>query len=746
MRRFVAALVTLFCVSALRAADLDIVKPRYWQMLPGVSAVWVDRAGNPWFQTPTGDVAASYPAGTKTVPLGQTMLLGDKAGRIWVTDRTKDGAARYFDGRQWNETNVKARSAFEDSAGRVFLADPTHVHVFADYKWRPQEIFATPSRVEGRFVEDSKGRTWFWAPRIDKIRRGTKGAWAFEKDNWTRHHEEAGFPADDIVALVPLADDRLLVVGDKPAPAKNYAAWSPSRRLDEKERDPFAAFGPKRVYFVGTDPAGQHLFALDGVKPEPGEAWSRVRYATLSPAGEAKLLPRDRESLAQRLHATAYDSRPRVLTRLDQEPPPVPAGPDDAIAQDGAGRIYVHMPGGIGVVWPKYEQPGDVLRLTRSARLIDRMIQDETGVIWGVPQEPGGPSCLLRWDGRAWADTPAKLTPHPAWMKRSAPPWAGWPTGPFVNIGRGGTVLVVVTRDIHQDGAKSPDGTKTRWLEGWLFRDGQWTGPTEIEQLLKQHRATLAKAFTDGPRRADYLALQGEGQKLWAVFDNKVWLFDGDKVAAWRLPADEPHVRRFDFLRTAALYRLPDGGILCVSPLPGNFGTFALGAKDGKITAVQFPAPPWPDYLDHYDPPALRMTADKTFWLWLASRGGRPDSVFVYRNEKWAERKDLGRPLFERDGELWCLPGPGPGTPGQKFAVVKDDQTEVVSLPPEYGHGYRPADSLTAAGYWLLTLDAKSRKITGAVILNQYVTGGPAFRDGHGHVLLPGGWFGKDKN
>ena len=77
-------------------------------------------------RSPAGGGDPAYRAGKQVGQLhrNQVLLLGDSKGRLWVNGRYgKPRFTRFFDTTEWHNMDFWARSAFEDSAGRIFLAE-----------------------------------------------------------------------------------------------------------------------------------------------------------------------------------------------------------------------------------------------------------------------------------------------------------------------------------------------------------------------------------------------------------------------------------------------------------------------------------------------------------------------------------------------------------------------------------------------------------------------------------------------
>src|SRR5262245_59342801 len=332
-RIFTLAFAATFIVNALRAADSNPIKEQYWQSLPNVYMVWTDHAGSPWFRTVGGDVAASYATNFKQLGMEQTFLLGDRRGRVWVSDPKHAGPAKYFDGKQWHATKIFAEKAFEDSAGRVFLADGSRIHVLDRDTWTAQEIVAKPTGGETQFAEDGRGRVWAW------VTGGTMGVWFHESGKWTNHHSSNGFPTDNVTLLLPITGDRLLIWPKEPLRKRHYAVWAPGRALDDAEAKPFGDLVPTALRYVGTDLDRTHYFDADGLPPADREHMGRSRELRLTARGDVKLGAAASAGRAN-LPVGRYGDRHLILTRQGEIPIAPPCDPRDAVCREREGRIY----------------------------------------------------------------------------------------------------------------------------------------------------------------------------------------------------------------------------------------------------------------------------------------------------------------------------------------------------------------------------------------------------------------------
>ncbi|MCI0459882.1 MAG: hypothetical protein L0Z62_23270 [Gemmataceae bacterium] len=765
-------LVLISPTLARAQAAVPVLEPRYWQVLSGVGWVHVDNFGNPWYRTATGDVAATYHKEVRTIPPSTKLLLGDRQGRIWLQELYKQADVRCYDGKVWKQVPVKARQAFEAADGRVFLLDATHVHVLDRGTWSAQRVFAKDSYPHAHFAEDRKGRVWFWAPATPKSHwgeaAGTRGVWSHAGGKWVNHHPGTGFPVEDVAHLFPWNEGRFVILRREGPHEDNFFVWSPDRKLTDKERSLLPpGHTARRIGYAWIDLDGVRYFNVEGLAAPGKEYPGRLQMVAVSPTGAARVLTAREKERFQSLFHGLYENAGRAFGRLSDKPSPVPVQPGEAICRDREGRVYFRHHPGIGVVWPKYEKPGDVLRVERAATAVRRVFQDSAGGIWG--QTEYEPVALRRWSGKGWEDTPVKIPPHPPWTARRGPPWLSWtqPRAHFIT-GRGGMVLAVVVRDVYQDAfAKEPEklkgwqailqagqarlqpGAPEHWLEGWLLREGQWLGPLKLENLVGRERLALANHFTEPSRRGAAFALQGDGKgRVWLARDGKVFVHDGDGVAEWTVPG-----KKSGHEPALSLCLLPDGRMLCASPAKLGYQLHALTAKGGRITAEPFAAPKWPDYVSQWQAPGLLVSKGGDLFLWLGLSSGSRELVWVRRGGQWVERKDLGRPLFEQDGAVWCLPGEGHqhGHKDRGYRIVRGDKTITFPWPNAYSFGeltVGPDGKVYAAcDYWLVALERApdepaGRRIGRAQILGRYLGPGPAFRDSAGNFAFNAGWVG----
>ncbi len=761
-------LAGLLIGSVLQAADDPVqIREVYWQVLPNVGWVYVDHAGRPWFRTAKGDPAQSIGKEIQQLHYKQELLLGDRKGRLWINSRYRGTVpTKLFDGKNWHDMDVRASKAFEDSAGRVFLAGATHVHVLDGGTWSKKQVAPQPSYTD-HFAEDPKGRVWYWGERhISHWGNypGTRGVWCYDNSKWTNYNRDSGFPYEHVHFLIPLASDRFLVFDTLENRQRKCLFWSPSRKLTAKEQDVFNVLGVKPsgpIFYLGVDLDGFHHLTADGLMPRTADSFSTGGRVVVSPKGEIRLLSKAEAERAKRLPVGLYENKHRIFGRLSDVPPAVPCKPGEAICRDHLGRVYFRRRHGVGVLWPKFEKPGDVIRLQRDAPRVGPLFQAPDGTIWGQGEVP-----LARWDGRAWADTPVKTLPHPFWSARESPPWRS--RAPLVLHG-GNTVLAVVMRDIYQDiqaeakgkkldhreirqkvREKGPDARR-KWLEAWLYLDGKWTGPEELPPLIDRHWESLATAYAKPPKCAEWFALQGDDRKrLWVAYDSRVSVLDRDGRKEWTMPAD-PKQRTSGY----HLCRLPDGRVLLrqSSGDPGSRDYLhtlrALSIKNAEIVVEDFPEPNWGRSLYSWHPPTAFVAQDKTVWLTMVQRISRHCKVWRLRDNAWEERNDLGEFLFqEKDGSLWFLPGRKHDTLDPKlrgYRVVKGDQTSTFPWPDyPFGKLMPTLDGplLAACGYWLVELgkadNPLKRTITKARIIDRYMYGPRVFEANDGTIFVAG--------
>jgi hypothetical protein len=716
------------------------IREKYWQVLPYVRWVYLDHAGDPWFSRRGGNVAASYGKPLRTLPEDETMLLGDRKGRIWVRKEYQIEPVRFYDGNEWHQTDIKARLATEDEKGRVFLLDATTIHVLDEDKWTRQQLFAHDNYAEPHFLNDALGRVWFWAIPTrsvgEPIRAGTRGVWVFNGREWLNHSTSNDVPTDEVEALLPLDNDRFVIVQPDSKPSPRAWIWSPSRKLSEQETAIFPPGDtPTRVYFWGTDPDGKHFFVCEG---------GSSKYFLVSPDGTVAWLSEPQVAAIHRSPRGRYENRHRLYSRLDENPPPTPD--HGVICRDRSGRTYFegHGYNNVGMVWPAHERSGDTVRIAPS-RVMRRVFQGTDGTIWGQPR--GG--VLARWDGAGWQDAPVKIPPHPEWRSRASPPWQRWYRQPVLLPGANGSFLVVAVRDIYQAvgaGLKkdAPRAGEKFWLEAWLLKDGEWLGPQRLKDLLSAERTFLIEHFSSNAKQSDFLSVQSDGKYLWVAYGGEVFVHMGDAVARWNPPE-----RLALDLPASSLCRMPDGRMLwcTLGTETHTLQLFAL-TYDGTRIANE------PLIIEETLPPYLQLggaddwypyaTKSGDLWLWLRDR------VLQFREGKWVLRKDLTRPLYEEpDGSLWFTPG-SDGDPG--YRIVKGRETLIHTGANNYGFGLvtpSPSGELHAAcGYWIVTLsDAETplkREIIKARIADQYLGVGHAFELEKGRFLLDNGFIGSE--
>jgi len=761
------------------AAEI-VIREQYWQKLPKVYSVYLDHVGEPWFGVGVeGDVAATYAAGPHTVSGYDVMLLGDKAGRIWVQKRHRQGPARYYDGRAWHETTINPLHAVEDRSGRVFLIDESSAHVFDGQTWTRQPLVDEGAGVGSvQTVIDERGRVWIWSDPDWQARaevakhRGIHGAWCFDSGRWTRYSVADGFPAEQIWMLIPLSDDRFMVLKRPVAREQNYGFWSPAEPRDTRER-PFLPPGDsvRQLKINSVDSAGRHLFlAEDAVRASTGR--SGRDWLLMERNGTSRLLGEEEGRSVFRRHRGAYAGSPRMFGRIEDDPPPAPVRLDSALAEDRHGRRYFSLwpDDGVGVLWPKHERPGDVLRINPieendRRRQSTEVIRGSDGRIWDTANG------IREWVDGAWQETTIKKLPHPNWYARPSAPWYGLGED-TVLVGGEGTLAVIQVRDVYQDAfakrraAKNPadddggirmafdpsiadaeaEGERTgiyHWLEGRLLDQGRWTDPRPIDEFLVRNRSTLARAFTERRGTPSAFSLQGDDDRLWAVYEGKVVHLAGDTKLELSLP-DKP--------RRVSTCLLDRDRLLCAWLAEKTQRYVVVRLQAGALAVDDFAGPnSLPPHVG-YASPSLWLTKHGSLFLWLHRdhrfHSDSDGDAWERRDGAWKFRDDLGAGLFEEpDGPFWCLakkkPSLGEARQFRGYLVVQGSETHPFPLPEYCAAGLLtpgPNGKLNAAyGYWFLTLGSAENPLERPVrmrILSEPMSQVPAFVDSRGKILI----------
>jgi len=742
-----------------------VIREVYWQELQ-VRWVYVDNTGQPWLATNKGDITQNANSGIKQISAHQELLLGDRAGRAWINVKYSGRTTtKIFDGNSWHDTGFCACTAFEDSAGRVFLADRMDVRVLADGAWSKQQASPIAYGAEGHFAEDPNGRVWFWAAK-DHIAPwgyfpGMRGAWCYDRGKWTNYTRDSGLPIEDVGYLIPLSNDRFLIVGtpDREYKENQCVVWSPSRGVIPAGKDFFGLKPSGLISYAGIDLDGLHHFLVKGLKSDQTDRRIRV---VVSSQGEAKVLSKAEAERAWQMPVGIYENKRRIYGRLGEIPPAVPSPVGEAICRDGLGRIYFRtLMSGVVVVWPKFETPGDVIRLQIDPSGIRPIFQTRDGTIWGDhgerPYAPPGKPWLVRWDGSAWTDTPVRILPHPQWTNRMMAPWNRWWRRPVVLPGRD-CVLAVVQHDVYQDmeaagkgdqldlfevlrkDRQDPNGHNSKWYEAWLYYHGKWSEVARLDSLLEKRWSLLAAEYTKPSARSEWFAAQGDGNgRLWVAYDSNVSVFSREGAMQWTIPIESRAST------VSHLCGLPDGRMLLCSSNLGSGALWALSVKEGKVVADVVPKP-WGSAFRNIRPVAF-VARDKTIWL---TGGG----VWRLRGNRWERRDDLAEFLFEdTDGSLWFQPGGEYRMlPHHGFRVVKGEETKTFPWPSEYPLGMLTPTLdgrlLAICDYWIIELDkaddALKRKVSKARIADHLVGRfDPAFQAKDGAVFV-GCWRGKE--
>lgn len=221
-------------------------QPGQWQIYPSsVAQVAIDRAGRAWFML---DVMAYAPQVKNEVeqachlkaPWAHARIeLFDSHGRVWL--RTVDSVLLAYDMStgEWLERHADTSGpgwpqgwysqmlgpVVEDAHGRVLAADSRGVHVLEGGKWSYQPLyslnFAKKQFVDSRaffatpqFAEDPAGRRMYvWTRWTGSA--GTLGFWVFQDGTWRQSDTDVGSMPGRLKAVVPLANDRVLLIPEK---------------------------------------------------------------------------------------------------------------------------------------------------------------------------------------------------------------------------------------------------------------------------------------------------------------------------------------------------------------------------------------------------------------------------------------------------------------------------------------------------------------------------------------------------
>jgi hypothetical protein len=436
---------------------------------------------------------------------------------------------------------------------------------------------------------------------------------------------------------------------------------------------------------------------------------------------------------------------------------------------DREGRIYAR--GGrsnlVQLIWPKHEQPGDVLRAQRSPELgLGQSFADTAGRIWrkergvAVGWRPEG-AVLTRWDGKAWRLTPVRRAKHPRWMARALPPWRKFDRPLHVQVGRDGTLLAVAVADIWQGsepkrgwnqrwekieqlGKKAlSEGRSLHWLEGWLYKDGGWSGPTKMEDLVAEHRQTLLLHFTRPTPETAHIDLQSDGKWLWVAYDGVVRAIDADgHTLAWDIPEDHRHGARRRFgpvLQPVNVICLPGGAVWCAYAAGDGYRVVALRVAEDHLDAT----------------PVLPLGGEGDVWpWWFATSDGRVwlcrnERTHVWRDGRLEEKPALGKPvLWEDNGQLWFLPRDLYG-PERGYHIVQEGETHTLAWPFEFEMGaVCPTGKnryLAACGDTVVAIDATGDdpgrwRVSRVHLLAGVRESRGVFLDGHGNLVGVAGW------
>ncbi len=750
-----------FATSAVAQEPKVELKETFWQKVAGAGWVDFDPEFHPVFHLETGYYFAKTGTLVKYRDGKPAPAFFDRAGRAWV----KDGdAVHLWTGTEWQTHPYKARHLFSATDGRVFLFDGTHVRVFdKDGKWTAQPISKTPRGDEKIDFLEHDNRVWAWLYDRPKYEQDI-GAWSLKDGKWTHHTIANGFYFQSTHCLFPVADGRLIVFEYAP-PGHGRGPpyyWHPDRKLAPDEM--------KVIPDRGVGGGGEVAYGTDG-----------TLYFGHTPGGNSRWYAFDKKGAIDPLmkhvglsglpHAVV-NGRRVVFHKLGDTPPVLPARVGEFVGADRAGRYYfaAHTVGWtsfgrgqvVTAIMPKHEKPGEVLRTEQDKLVVGGFVKDSAGKIW-ADQAAGG---LVQWHAGKWIDTPVQSLYYPHWTARPMSPWSQWQWRShqlFHLHGNSGSLLVVRIRDKYQldDAPKDEERFPPRvindpkfkhpapppalpkegerplyWLEARLFRDGKWTEPMEVRQLLETEYAAILKDFpatTSGGM--SYFGLVNDGTRLWAAFDGKVLTID---KAGKLIEADWPLAKPKDPLPFVMLGRLADGKPF----LAGPGGDFSLSlSPEGKVSAANFLLPGLTANTNEYST-HWKLAKDGTLWYWTATTiGNMRCAMWHLCDGKWTEKKGLGVPVHEdAAGDLWCVTEPR--TFG-KLLVVNGAATKELSFPEAETLGFTTVPK--GASAWaiedrLYVLDTGAKGETPVLrwrLLSDPVMGTvPATVDAKGTVLL----------
>ena len=140
----------------------------------------------------------------------------------------------------------------------------------------------------------------------------------FDNGKWTNYSPDSGLAAEQVHFLVPLTDDRFLVVEALEDHKKRCFLWSPSRKLAPQEQDVLKVKPGERMFYRGVDLDGLHHFTSDGLMlPATGSATTKGRVV-VSPQGETRLLSTAEAEVAGRLPVGVYENKHCIFGRLTE--------------------------------------------------------------------------------------------------------------------------------------------------------------------------------------------------------------------------------------------------------------------------------------------------------------------------------------------------------------------------------------------------------------------------------------------